>query len=120
MGTLPSQDTLYTWSMPNLHAHADQVQLLKARRLAGEFEIGAEWPCPWPSQIVACSLALQIKAKVGDQIWIIRDAPAPIILRPVPGSHDSPWLGPAYVDGVMFGEAVNHPDCPRPVKVEIV
>jgi hypothetical protein len=118
-GTLPSQDTVYTWSMPNLHAHADQVQLLYARRLAGEFELNAQgkFLAFTDSGLLA---RITYKAQVNDQIWIIRDVPAPVILRPVLGSPRFTLVGAAYVDGVMFGEAVNHPDCPRPVKVEIV
>jgi hypothetical protein len=118
-GMLPSQDAVYTWSMPNLHAHADKVQLLYACRLAGEFKIEAQGK---PLAFTDSGLLARItyKAQVNDQIWIIRDALAPVILRPVRGSPQFTLAGPAYVDGVMFGEPVNHPECPRPVNVEIV
>ena len=91
-GTLPSQDTLYTWSMPNLHAHVDKEQLLSARRLAGRFEIQAQGhTLAFTDSGLLARVA--VDAKVGDQIWIIRDAPVPVVLRPVPQSPNSHCLG---------------------------
>ncbi len=46
------------------------------------------------------------RTEVGDQVWIIKDARVPFILRPVPGSDDFELVGESYVHGVMRGEAV--------------
>lgn len=58
--------------------------------------------------------------RAGDQIWIIRDAQAPIVLKPTPDSATFTLVGEAYVDGAMFGEALEAEDCPEPVRVTIV
>lgn len=63
---------------------------------------------------------IRFETLVGDQIWVIRDAPAPVILRRVPRSPRFTLIGPAYVDGVMFGEALKDLDCPRLATIEIV
>lgn len=45
---------------------------------------------------------------IGDQIWIIRDAQGPIILRPIQGSTQFTLVGEAYVDGVMDGQTLKY------------
>ena len=45
-----------------------------------------------------CSLSVQ----PGDEVWMIRDAAVPLILRRVEGGHQ--LVGEAYVHGFMNGE----------------
>ena len=40
----------------------------------------------------------------GDQIWLLNGAPSPFILRPKPNGNFE-FLGEAYVQGIMLGEA---------------
>jgi hypothetical protein len=57
--------------------------------------------------------------EVGDQVWIIRDALTPIVLRPVADTGRFTLVGEAHVDSVMFGEALAAESCPDSVPVTI-
>lgn len=47
-----------------------------------------------------------LSVKPGDEVWMIRDSAAPIILRPVEGGDEKLYrlVGEAYVHGFMNGE----------------
>jgi hypothetical protein len=118
-GMIPTQRTIDTWTMPDLRAHADKVKMLKAERLAGVFKASQRFR-EFSTTRTGLLVTHLVKANIGDQIWVIRDARVPIILRPILGSTQFTLVGEAYVDGVMDGEALKNPRCPRPVTIEIV
>ena len=46
----------------------------------------------------------QPSVRVGDEIWFLHGAFAPVVLRPLVNGHYI-FMGEAYVHGVMYGEA---------------
>ena len=48
-------------------------------------------------------------AQVGDQVWLCRGAKVPYILRPLEADAEYEFMGEAYVDGIMEGQAVPVP-----------
>ena len=46
----------------------------------------------------------QPSVRVGDEIWLLYGATAPVILRPLPNGNYR-FMGEGYVHGIMYGEA---------------
>lgn len=46
-----------------------------------------------------------ISASKGDEIWVLAGGKVPYILRPM-GNNNYEFIGEAYLDGIMYGEAV--------------
>jgi Heterokaryon incompatibility protein (HET) len=45
-------------------------------------------------------------AAIGDQVWILKDARLPVVLRPVGGTNFYEFVGEAYIHGISFGETL--------------
>ena len=50
-------------------------------------------------------------SEVGDQIWLLKGAKFPIVLRPDPLNLDYELVGASYVHGIMHGEAFDAAKC---------
>lgn len=48
-----------------------------------------------------------LSIRSGDQVWLIRDSLAPLILRPVEDTGTFVLVGEAYLHGFMYGEMLN-------------
>jgi Heterokaryon incompatibility protein (HET) len=116
---VPSTQEIETWSDPALLKKVDVVDLHRMQRLANDFRELVTF-CGIASTKGNLLVGMNVQCEVGDQLWIIRDAQTPIILRPVPNSTNFTLVGEAHVDGVMFGEALKADDCPEPVRITIV
>ncbi|KAJ8112539.1 hypothetical protein ONZ43_g5374 [Nemania bipapillata] len=48
-------------------------------------------------------------SEVGDQVWIFHGGKMPFVLRPTTAGlvNDFLYIGPSYVDGIIYGEAVS-------------
>ena len=57
-------------------------------------------------------------AETNDEIWIIRDSRIPFLLRPILGSENYQFVGPAYVHGIMFGAVMKENPAFKPVTLE--
>lgn len=53
--------------------------------------------------------------EVGDQIWILKGARVPVVLRPVQGRDRYHFMGDAYVHGYTFGEVFSENRTFRPL-----
>ena len=114
---LPSRQDIVSWSTPDLFERLGRAYTMEIRRRADGFRRYISFLHFAASGLL---VGTHVECQADDQVWIIRGAQAPIVLRPVPNSTDFTLVGEAYVDGVMFGEALKADDCPEPVKVTIV
>ncbi|KAL1614312.1 hypothetical protein SLS54_009879 [Diplodia seriata] len=56
-------------------------------------------------------------AQKQDEIWLIQGAKMPIVLRPLPNGHYI-WIGEAYIEGIMYGEAIPFAEESREIVIE--
>ena len=117
---LPPQQDIENWSDAEMLKQLSWTERKEVYRLSNTFHgERIEMACAFTDcGIFVGSVMDMLK---GDQVWIIEDAKSPIVLRPVPNSNQFTLVGEAYVDGVMFGEALRAEGCAqRAVQVTIV
>lgn len=117
---LPSEEEIEVWSTPDKYQHLDKTHIQEINRLADVFFASTSRIILSLTQSGLLVGTLRQACQVDDQVWIIQGAQVPIVLRPVPNSTYFTLVGEAYVDGVMFGEALEADDCPEMAQVTII